>query len=248
MEPGYSTDVWIPYSMQDPSTFGNSGYRSLRVFGRLKEGVAIEQVHGVLQAAFTNFRREDVANNFGPNPPPDRVAHFVDTPLYLRSAATGPSPLRTRFQRPLWILTGIAALMLLIAGSNVANLFLARAAARKDEMSLRLSLGAGRGRLIQQMLVESAIVGGVACLIGVLFAVFAAPAVVSMLRSAEDPVLLDLRVDWRFVAFVSGMTMLSTALFGVAPALRASSVQPMSGLKAGGVRTSARAGPYVRSS
>ncbi len=241
MEPGYSTDVWIPYAMQDPSTFGNSGYRTLRVIGRLKEDVAGEQVHGVLQAAFTNFRREDVANSFGPNTPPDRVAHFINTPLHVRSAATGPSPLRARFQRPLWVLTGIAALMLLIAGSNVANLFLARIAAREDEMSLRLSLGAGRGRLIQQMLIESAIVAVAACLIGVMFAMAAAPAVVSMLRSADDPVLLDLRVDWRFVALISGMTLLSSVLLGLAPALRASSVEPMTALKATGARTSARA-------
>ena len=241
MEPGYSTDVWIPYAMQDPSTFGNSGYRALRVIGRLKEDGAGEQVHGVLQAAFTNFRREDVANNFGANTPPDRVAHFINTPLHVRSAATGPSPLRARFQRPLWILTGIAALMLLIAGSNVANLFLARIAAREDEMSLRLSLGAGRGRLIQQMLIESAIVAGAACLIGVMFAMVAAPAVVSMVRAADDPVLLDLRVDWRFVTFISGMTLLSSVLLGLAPALRASSVEPRTALKATGGRTSARA-------
>ena len=239
MEPGYSTDVWIPYAMQDPSTFGNSGYRTLRVIGRLKDDVAVEQAHGVLQAAFTNFRREDVANSFGPNPPADRVAQFIDTPLRVRPAVTGVSPLRATFQRPLWILAGIAALMLLIAGSNVANLFLARTAAREDEMSLRLSLGAGRGRLIQQMLVESAIVAGAACLIGVMFAMVAAPAVVSMLRSSDDSVLLDLRVDWRFVAFISGMTLLS-AILGLAPALRASSVQPMTALKATGGRTSVR--------
>ena len=206
MEPGYSTDVWIPYAMQDPSTFGNSRYRALRVIGRMNEDVALEQVHGVLQAAFTNFRREDAANKFGREPPPDRVAQFINTPLYVRSAATGPSPLRARFQRPLWILTAIAALVLLIAGSNVANLFLARTAAREHEMSLRLSLGAGRGRLIQQLLVETALVAGAACLIGVMFAAFAAPAVVGMLASTDDPVLLDLRVDWRLVAFISGMT------------------------------------------
>ena len=249
VEPGYATDVWLPYAMQDPSTFGNSGYRALRVIGRLKEDVALEQAHGVLQAAFTNLRRDDAPSQFGANTPPDRVAQFVNTPLHMRSAATGPSPLRARFQRPLWILAGIAALMLLIAGSNVANLFLARAAAREDEMSLRLSLGAGRGRLIQQMLIESALVAGAACLIGVMFAMVAAPAVVSMLRSADDPVLLDLRVDWRLVAFIGGMTMLSSALFGLAPALRASSVEPMTALKATGGRTCppARA-PCVRSS
>ncbi len=241
VEPGYSTDVWLPYAMQNPSAFGNGGYRTLRVIGRVKEDVAAEQVHSVLQAAFTNFRRENAIDSLGPNTPPDRVAHFINTPLHVRPAATGVSRLRTMFQRPLWVLTAIAALMLLIAGSNVANLLLARTAAREDEMSLRLSLGAGRGRLIQQMLIESAIVAGVACLIGAMFAAAAAPAVVSMLRSADDPVLLDLRVDWRLVAFISGMTLLSGALLGLAAALRASSVEPMTALKASGGRASARA-------
>jgi predicted permease len=241
VEPGYSTDVWIPYAMQERSTFGNSGYRALRVLGRMKEDVAVEQVHAVLQTAFTNFRREDVANNFGPNTSPDRLAHFIDAPLHVRSAATGPSPLRARFQRPLWVLTGIAALMLLIAGSNVANLFLARIAAREEEMSLRLSLGAGRGRLIQQLLIESATIAGAACLIGVMFAVIAAPAVVGMLRSVDDPVLLDLRVDWRFGVFICAMALLSSAVLGLVPALRASSVEATASLKATGGRTSARA-------
>lgn len=241
MEPGYSTDVWIPYAMQERSAFGDSSYRALRIIGRLKDDVAVEQVQGVLQAAFTNFRREDVTNDLGANAPPDRIAHFINTPLYVRSAANGPSPLRARFQRPLWILAGIVALMLLIAGSNVANLFLARMAAREDEMSLRLSLGAGRGRLIQQLLIESTMVAGAACLIGAIFAMVAAPAVVSLLRSTDDPVLLDLRIDWRLVVFLSGMTLLSSALLGLAPALRASSVEPMAALKAAGGRTSARA-------
>ena len=138
--------------------------------------------------------------------------------------------------------------MLLIAGSNVANLLLARAAAREGEMSLRLSLGAGRGRLIQQMLIESALVAAAASLIGVAFAVLAAPAVVSILTSAEDTVMLDLRVDWRFLGFIGVISMLSSALFGLAPALRASRVEPMTALKASGSRTSARTGavrPFV---
>jgi putative ABC transport system permease protein len=241
IEPGYSTDVWMPYAMQNPSAFGNGTYRTLRVIGRLKDDVVVEQVHGVLQAAFTNLRRDDVVNTFAANTPTDRVTRFINAPLHVRSAATGPSSLRARFQRSLWVLSVIAALMLLIAGSNVANLFLARIAAREDEMSLRLSLGAGRGRLVQQMLIESTIVVGVSCLIGVMFATVAAPAVVGMLRSADDPVLLDLRVDWRFVAFISGMTLLSGALLGLAPALRASRVAPMVALKATGGRMSSRA-------
>ncbi|MPY87304.1 MAG: FtsX-like permease family protein [Luteitalea sp.] len=167
-------------------------------------------------------------------------------PLFLRSVANGPSPLRYEFERPLWTLAAIAALVLFIAGSNVANLLLARTAAPEREMSLRLSIGAGRGRLIQQMLVESAIVAGG---IGLLFAAFAAPVVVGMLASAEDPVRLDLRMDWRLVAFVGGLTLLTTALFGLAPALRASSVAPITALKTGSERSGTRGGvvrPFVR--
>jgi ABC-type antimicrobial peptide transport system permease subunit len=118
------------------------------------------------------------------------------------------SPLRTKFQRPLWVLAAIAGLMLIIASSNVANLFLARTAAREHEMSLRLSLGAGPGRLIQQTLIETAVVASAACVFGMLFATVAAPAVVGMLRSVDDPVLLDLRLDWQLVAFMCGLTVL----------------------------------------
>jgi len=241
VEPGHATDVWLPYAMQDPHAFGNNEYNSLRLIGRVKEGIPLEQVQSLLQIAFTNFRREYAPGHVDPTWSPERLARYINTPLYVRSAATGPSPLRTRFQRPLWILTAIAGLVLLIAGSNIANLLLARTAARTREMSLRLSLGASRGRLIQQMLIESALVAAAACVVGLIFAAFAAPTVVDMLNSADDPVLLDLRVDWRLVAVISGTTLLITALFGLAPALRASSVQPMIALKAGGGQTSVRA-------
>ena len=248
IEPGYSTDVWIPYAMQDPSTFGNSGYRALRVIGRLNEPMALEPVRGLLQTAFTNFRLDDVASDVGPNTAPDRIAHFLNAPLHIRSAATGVSPMRARFQRPLSVLTAIALLMVLIAGSNVANVFLARTAARDGEMSLRLSLGAGRGRLIQQMLIESGIVAGAACLVGVTFAMVAAPAIVSVLGSTEDPVWLDLSADWRLVVFVGGMTLLSSALLGLVAATRASRVEPMTALKASSGRAAARSGamrPFI---
>ena len=247
VEPGRPTDLWVPYAMYNPRAFGNPSFGWFRIVGRLKENVRLEQAQSVLQAAFTNFRREYAPQMFGPERSPESVARFLGTPLYVRPAVNGVSPLRREFERSLWILTSIAALVLLIAGSNVANLFLARTAAREREMALRLSIGAGRGRLIQQMLVESAIVAGAACVLGLLFAVAAGPAVVDMLASADDPVRLDLRVDWRLVAVAGALTLLTTALFGIAPALRASSVAPMTALKAGG-RSGARAGvmrPFV---
>ena len=119
-----------------------------------------------MQAAFTNFRRDRADAGPGPNDRPSASRASSARRSTCAPAANGPSPLRRQFERPLWILASIAALVLLIAGSNVANLFLARTAAREHEMALRLSIGAGRGRLIQQVLVESALVAGAACLLG----------------------------------------------------------------------------------
>jgi predicted permease len=115
-------------------------------------------------------------------------------------------------------------------------------------MSLRLSMGAGRGRLIQQVLVESTLIAAAASAAGLVFARIAAPVIVGMLAQADDPVHLDLAVDWRLAAFASCLTLLTTALFGLAPALRASNVAPVTALKSDGARGGARAGimrPFV---
>ena len=249
VEPGRPTDVWMPYAMYNPRAFGNAQFNWFRVFGRLKDTARRDQAYAVLQAAFTNFRRDRVGMlGPGPNRSPEEVARYVGAPLFLRSAVNGPSPLRREFERPLWILASIAALVLLIAGSNVANLFLARTAAREREMALRLSIGAGRGRLIQQLLVESALVAGAACVLGLVVAAVAAPAVVGMLAPAADRVSLDLRVDWRVVTVAGVLTMLTTAVFGIAPAVRASGVAPLTALNRGGARAGLRAAvmrPFV---
>jgi predicted permease len=241
VEPGRPTDVWLPYAMYNPRAFGNFQFGWFRIFGRLKDPARRGPAAAVLEAAFMNFRRDRVGS-LGPARAPEAVERFLRTPLYMRSAANGPSPLRRQFERPLWILAAIAALVLLIAGSNVVNLSLARAAAREREMALRLSIGAGRGRLVQQVLVESALVAAAASALGLAVAAFAAPAVVAMLAPAGDPVHLDLRADWRVLAVAGGLALLTTALFGLAPALRASGVAPVTALKAGDGRAGRRAG------
>jgi len=247
VEPGRPTDVWLPYAMYNPRAFGNDQFSWFRIFGRVNDGVRIEEAHSVLQAAFTAFRRERLPG-LGPRSSPEERARFWNTPLNARPAGNGPSPLRRQFERPLWILAVIAALVLLIAGSNVANLFLARTAAREREMALRLSIGAGRARLIQQLLVESGLVAIAVCVLGLLVAAVAAPSVVAMLTSADDPVVLDLRPDGRLMSVAAALIVLITGLVGIVPAVRASGTAPMGAMKLGSARGAARSGimrPFV---
>ncbi|MGH9160829.1 MAG: FtsX-like permease family protein, partial [Vicinamibacteraceae bacterium] len=240
-EPGRSVDLWVPTMMWSAEALGpeGAGLSWFRIFGRLEPGVRVERAQAVLQATFTAFRRER-AQTFRADDPRDRTQRYLRTPLRVRSAANGPSQLRMTFERPLWILSIVVACVLLIASSNVANLLIARAAAREREMSLRLSIGAGRGRVIQQVLIESALLATAAGALGVLIAAAVGPVIVNMLAPSTDPAYLDLRLNWRVLAFAGGIGLTTTVLFGLAPALRASSVAPMGVLKGTSGRVTAR--------
>lgn len=238
-EPGYMTDVWVPNMMWRQEALSSSDWSWFRIFGALRPGVSSDQARAVLQTVFTNFRR-DRDSQFGDIQPRTRIEQYINTPLHVRSAANGPSDLRREFERPLWILGLIALLVLLIACSNVASLLIARAAARDREMALRISIGAGRGRLIQQVLVESAILSLASCLLGVLIAKKAAPLIIGALSTSQTIVRLDLHVDWRVFAFLAASGALTTFLFGLAPAFRATAVAPAETLKSGSARQSVR--------
>jgi predicted permease len=228
VEPGFKTDAWIPNMMFSPEAFTNASWEWFRVLGRPKPGVMPEQVRHLVQQSLMDYRR-------------DHPRDFRKQ-INVRSAANGPSRIRKIFERPLWILAIVAGLVLLIAGSNVANLLVARSAARQREMALRLSIGAGRGRLVQQLLMESALLAGVACLLGIGFAQAMGPAVVSRLLPAGETAYLDLRLNWRALGLVALIGASTTALVGLIPAFRASSVAPGDVLKAGSGRHSARRG------
>jgi putative ABC transport system permease protein len=228
LTPGYRTDLWFPSVDRDP----NSGWG--QVWGRLIPGATLEQARQALQAAFTNYRRDHTDEFIRAGGRPDQLGKYEGARLNLRSAATGTSSMvRMDFERPLWILAVVVALVLLIACSNVANLLIARAAAREREMAMRISIGAGRARLIQQLLIESGLLAGIACVLGLAIAFATAPSIVDLLSPSDYPAYLDLQIGWRILGFVGLICIATTVLFGLVPALRSSSVSPHEALKAG---------------
>jgi predicted permease len=228
-EPGTVTDVFVPTMMHPAVT--HSDWTWFRTLARLKPGVAVEPVRAKLHATSRAWEEERAKGFTGMTK--ESIAKFLDQTLVLEPAAAGASGLQKDYRRSLIALGVLVALVLLIACANVANLMTAQAAARAREMALRVSIGAGRWRLVQLVLVESAWIASLAAAIGGLFAWWSAPFVVSMINPPDNPARLTLPADWRVLGFGMALTLVVTFLFGLAPALRASAVKPSSALKGG---------------
>ena len=228
-EPGTVTDIFIPMMMNAGVTHPTWSW--FRILVRLKEGVAPESVLERLRATFRAVS-EERAKNFG-GMSRRFINRFFHQTLLMEPAAAGISNMQQEYMRALAALGVLVAMVLLIASANVANLMTAQAAARTREMALRVSIGAGRWRLVQLVLVESAMLGFLASAIGSLFAWWSAPFVAGRINPPDNPARLILAPDWRVAAFGLALTFGVVILFGLAPALRASAVKPASALKGG---------------
>ena len=154
----------------------------------------------------------------------DRRQQTADARFRLGSGATGWSPLRVTYRRPLTILMVAVGLLLTIACANVASLLLARASARRREVAVRLALGAGRWRVIRQMLIESVLVSLIGAAAGVPVAWAADRALIALI--GNGPSWIDVSPDWRVLAFATSVALVSGAAFGLIPALRATAFDP----------------------
>ncbi len=230
-ETGTVTDIFVPMMMKNPSILASSNNFWLRTLVQLKTGVVAEPVQERLRAIFRVIQ-EERAKGFT-SLPKQRLEQFFKEKLLLEPAAAGRSNLQRDYVRPLTALGILVVLVLLIACANVANLMTAQAAARSREMALRISIGAGRWRLVQLVLVESAWLAFLASAIGAWFAWWSAPLIVGMINPPDNPARLVLPADWRVFGFALALALGVTFLFGLAPALRASAVKPANALKGG---------------
>ena len=235
-EPGTFTDIFIPTMMHAGVTHDDWSW--IRTFVRLKTGARLSLVRDKLQAVFNRVQRERAKSFTGW--PKQRLENFLRQTVLVKPASAGLSDMSKDFRRALMVLAVLVMFVLLIACANVANLLIAQAAARAREMALRVSIGAGRWRLVQLMLVESALLALLATWIGGLFAWWAAPFVVARINPPGNPARLILPADWRVLGFILVLAVTVTCLFGLLPALRASMVKPASALKGG-------EGPHPRS-
>ena len=239
---GSAPDLWVPLAMEKdmPPTHWNvrenDQFQSLHVIGRLKDGVTAEQASGVVNLLF----KQALQARAGAQPTADRLADIQKASIELTPASRGLSALRTQFSLSLKVLMGVVALVLLIASANVANLLLAHGTARQREFALRLAVGAQRSRLVRQLFTESALLVLLGAIAGVAFAWWGSRLLLLMASGGPEAVPVDVTPNIRVLAFTIGVSALCAIVFGTAPSLRASRIEPNTTLKGGRTVTALR--------
>jgi putative ABC transport system permease protein len=232
---GSSVDVFVPICAE-PVMHATSSMlderRSwwLKVVGRPKAGVDSQRVLARLKILAPAIFAATIPAGM----PLEQQQGYAAKTFEIQAAAGGISELRLQYRQSLTILMAVVCLLLLIACANVANLLLGRAASRQKEIAVRMAVGAGRWRLIRQLLVESALLAAGGAALGVLFAQWGSRLLVGLLSSSSQQVFLDLAIDARVLVFTIGVSALAAILFGLAPAWRATMVEPQAAMKANG--------------
>ena len=235
-QPGENPDLWWPLQMapqidRDPSAGRlQAGSSWLRLVGRLSPGVERRQAEAELRVIYQHYRDEFAAARAAKWSSDLRSRYFAPQ-LELWTAHAGWTSLRDQLRQPLLILMIVVAAVLLIACANVASLLLARAVARRREFSVRTALGAGRRRLMRQLLTESLLLAAMGAVLGLLFAQGGARLLQRAMHLQADPISLSLTPDLRVLLFTSAGALFTGLLFGLAPALQSTRLDLAADLK-----------------
>ena len=228
-------DVAIPIGCRpllqgDANALNQRSHWWLRIAGRLKPGASLQQTQDRMRALAPEIFRTTVPADWSP----EIQQRFRSLGLELSPAATGFSELRVQYRTALVALMAIVGLVLLIACVNIANLLLARAAARQRELSMRKAIGASRWRLVRQLITESVLLSALGACGGLLVALLGGKLLVQLISTTRNPVEIDLPLDFHVLGFTVAVAAVTVLVFGLAPALRATRVDVCHALKEGG--------------
>ncbi|HEU4935982.1 MAG TPA: ABC transporter permease [Vicinamibacterales bacterium] len=238
LDPAESPQIRVPILMKEAMVpdwgwvhMDDRRTRFVQVFGRLKPGYTVESAKAPLQGLFMQVRAYESTLPAAKGWSQYARDQFMKGQLVVESAAMGYSNLRNDFSTPLIVLMCMVGLVLLIACANVANLLIARAFMRQKEIAVRLSLGASRGRLVRQLLVESLTLSFAGGIVGLFLAFVLTRGLLALIPNGTQPLLVSPRPDGRILAFTVALTFLTGIVFGLLPALRASRPDPWTTLK-----------------
>jgi len=238
LDPAESPQIRVPILMKEAMVpdwgwvhMDDRRTRFVQVFGRLKPGYTVESAKAPLQGLFMQIRAYESTLPAAKGWSQYARDQFMKGQLVVESAAMGYSSLRNDFSTPLIVLMCMVGLVLLIACANVANLLIARAFMRQKEIAVRLSLGASRGRLVRQLLVESLTLSFAGGIVGLFLAFVLTRGLLALIPNGTQPLLVSPRPDGRILAFTVALTFVTGIVFGLLPALRASRPDPWTTLK-----------------